>query len=146
MRLVRVTHDRCGEYDGTEYFLAPESMTEDEVQVQVSAVVIEMVEDAKELKDPPEGAPRHYFSPDWDGADPAKTVQEVRADFERAKAEYLKWYDDQKGHRRSFSDRMRDRGFTALWDEGADVIKADALWGHNHGLELNYQHMELPEL
>jgi len=149
MRLVKVEHSRCDEYDGTEYFMAPNGWSEEAVAIQINQVMKELIAHAKVLKDGVPEVPNPPWHPEFTKY-PDKTVQEVLDAHEEAKAAYNKWYAENKKLCASFEARMREVGFTGLWEleEGDDVQgfqEYHAYWGHNHGLDLNYKHLELPE-
>lgn len=133
-RLVSVDHIRCGEWEGTEHFLSPHDWSAEQIQSAVDEIGRDMVEDAKRMKSGGEvGAPPVW--PDYK-AHPDKMVRDVeRAHAERTEA-YRAW-KEKNGHLgRSFSKRMTEKGFLTI-HEGVQV-KAEAHWGHNHGLDLNY--------
>lgn len=139
MRLVKIEHSRCNEYDGTEYVLAPDHWNEKYLHETIHGVVRDMIEDAKRVKNPPFGAPGWH--PPFDDH-PDKTVAEVKALHETAKHTYSEWKKGNEHLSRSFKDRLVERGFTRLESDEADSIKVKTYWAHNHGLELNYEHFD----
>lgn len=141
MKLVRVTHDRCDEYDGREFFLAPEDWSEDFIADLVAKVRKEMIADAELLKNGPEDIPRPATWAPF-SAYPDKLVSEVLADWEADKEAYKNWSDRQKHLKRSFADRMKEEGFVSLWADEAGIFDVTCHWGHSHDLTLNYQHSE----
>jgi hypothetical protein len=140
-RLVRVQHDRCGEYDGTEYVLAPIDWDAERVRAEIRVVVEETIADAKAIKEAPLNPPHH---PPY-AEHPDKTVAAVQALHAAQRAAFSEWNKKNLHLSRSFVERMRERGFVALWDDEAETgaYTAGAYWGHNHGLKLNYQHSEV---
>lgn len=136
-RLVRVEHSRCGEYDGTEYVLAPIEWDGEKIDGEVSAVVKEMIADAKLVKDAPLTPPHHPPYADH----PDKTVAEIQAAHEERKIAYKQWLEENRHLTRSFQERLREHGFVRLWDDEPATGRHDAstYWGHSHGLKLNYE-------
>lgn len=134
VHLIRVEHERCSEWEGYEYFVAPDKLSKDQVAMIVDDIVREQIEDAKAVQLAPE-APK-TFQVDF-RAHPDKLVREVIAEHETAKAAHERWKHDHPELLRSFADRMRDRGLLPI----TDINKDDSVianWGHNHGLDLKY--------
>lgn len=141
VRLVRVSHARCGEYDGTEYLLAPTAWSNDKIADLIRQIRQEMIEDAKQvsqspLKPSPYG-PSYKDHPD-------KTVAEVQRMHDSQKAAYDLWVKENGNLGRSFQERAKEIGFFSLSDRDSDldIFPVDINWDHNHGLSLNYQHLE----
>lgn len=139
MKLVKITHDRCAEYDGTEYVLAPEDWDAAKIKETVDKVCNQIIIDAKLIKNPPTGAPS--FHPEYKEY-PDKTVREVEELHAQEKAKYDAWKKENSKLTRSFVDRLRDAGFVGLWEDSSGALKVTAHWGHNHGLDLGYKRSE----
>lgn len=139
-RLVRITHDRCSEYDGTEYVLAPGHWSEERVDEIIHFVREEMIRDAKIVKESPL-APR--YQPPY-AEHPGLTVAEVQKLHEEQKVAFKQWKEENDHLTRSLQARLAERGFIQLHEAGEKegTIKASIYWGHNHGLHLNYAHAE----
>jgi hypothetical protein len=135
VRLVRISHNRCGEHDSTEYLFSPEGWTEEQVNQAVDEVAIDVIEDAKALKQPPGGVRYPPVQPNYRDF-PDKTVAEIQRIHEEDRKRYNEWAAENKQLSRSFSERLVERGFTTIY-EGSD-LKVDVEWGHNHGLSLPY--------
>lgn len=136
MQLVKIEHNRCGEYDGTEYILAPDEWKQDRIAETIRSVVKELIHDAKLVKESPLNP---GFHPVFVG-NPDKTVREIQTDFENRRQKYQNWVEENKHLTRSFEERLREKGFVSLWEKSADVLKISTYWDHNHGLDLNYVH------
>jgi hypothetical protein len=140
MKLVRIEHSRCNEYDGTEYMLAPDDWNEYTLEELIEETVNELIADAKAVKDPPFGEPRP-FQPDYD-KHPDLKVSQVQALHATQKEEYKVWREENNHLERSFEERLTEKGFIPIWHQDADTIKVKTYWGHNHGLTLNYKHFK----
>lgn len=134
--VIRVEHVQCGEYSGSDYLFAPEGKGEDWIRKQVHEVVDEMIADARKLR---ELAPEPTYHPEY-AKFPDKTVREVREAHEVAREQWRQSKQEHGTLSRSFTIRMRERGFKLVGDMPA--MEVQAYWGHNHGLELNYTKSE----
>lgn len=131
-RVVRFDHFRCGDYDSTEYLIAPAGMIDEEVTLLARLIKAEVVADAEQVK-AERTAPG--FHPDYK-AHPDLTVREVQERHAAEQADYKAWKESQKHLTRSFAERLVERGLTSLYDGSGEGI--DLHWGHHHGLDLNY--------
>jgi hypothetical protein len=85
-QLVRIRNYRCGDYDGCTYVLAPTLWNEDEIQRRVNLAedaYIDQIKAARELEKTE--APPYVYQPAY-AKYPDKTVKEVQAIHEEAKA------------------------------------------------------------
>jgi hypothetical protein len=141
-RLVRIQHDRCNDYDGTEYVLAPADWDDDKIRTEIRAACGQMIKDAQQVSESPLKPP---WTPPYD-AHPDKTVAEVKGLHAEQQATYKAWQEENGQLTRSLQERLRERGFFALWDDEQDektgVVHVEQYWGHQHGLTLNYEHMK----
>lgn len=136
MKLVKITHERCDEYDGIEYVLAPDGWWHDKVRDLVNNVIKEMLDDARQIKESP---CKPSFNPVYQDY-PDMTVREVQTLHAAQTEQYNAWLEKNKLLTRSFEERLCDKGFISLSDKNADLVSVKAYWGHNHGLDLNYVH------
>lgn len=132
-KIVHVVHYRCGEWDGTETFYAPDSFTEEEIEQKVRKVSDEMITDAKLVKESP--ARVEYL--DWNKQDQDKTIRQIKSEFEEKKKNYDNWKKENSHLTRSFACRMIEVGFHTN-DIDKVPVEIDNYWGHHHGLTLNY--------
>jgi hypothetical protein len=73
-------------------------------------------------------------------------VRQVEEEHQAQRERYKQWKEENKRLTRSFAERLRERGFTGLWESSNDAVVVTAFWGHNHGLELNYEHVTYPDV
>jgi hypothetical protein len=133
-RVVRFVHDRCNEYDSTEYLFAPDGWSDEEIDEAVRAVRDEMISDAQAISSSPLKPPWHAPYKEH----PDKTVAEVDALHAKQHKAYDVWKKENERLTRSFSDRLRERGFLGLWEDESPAYESCVFWGHHHGLDLNY--------
>jgi hypothetical protein len=136
MRLVRVTHYRCSDYDCNTFALAPDEWDEVRIKREVGLAQDAYLEQFAKAMENDQGPPRVGHVPPYD-KHPDRTVAEVRAEHEAAKAEWEAWEAELRRQRRSFEAFLEDRGFTSLWNEDASVL-VECDWGHRHGQRLAY--------
>jgi len=141
MKVVRINHDRCNEWDVTTYALAPDEWSNGEVMSRVGKAQDEyqqtVNELAKVMKETPPGMQRPFSSPQYKNY-PDKTVREVD-ELHAEQVERYKAYEAEKrkGYR-SFSSYLEDQGFTRL-DNYEDAVVVEVYWGHQHGTKLDYR-------
>lgn len=139
MQLVRITHYRCGDYDCVTFVQAPADWDEDRINAEIGrAQTAYLAEFDKARVSLVEAGPSNPgYQPNFK-AHPEKTVAEVQAEHETAKAIYDAWQADQYKTTRAFEDFLSDRGFARLWSEDVGTAEAECDWGHRHGHRLNY--------
>lgn len=136
MKLVRISHTRCREWDGTEYVLAPEEWADDFIDRQIEEAKEELLDEARAVSTSPlkpSHAPPYTEHPD-------ETVREVQEAHAEQVAVYKGWREKNARLGRSLHDRLIERGFHALGTDEAGILEVRLDWGHNHGLTLNYRH------
>jgi hypothetical protein len=137
VRIVRIRHERCQEWDGNEYMLAPDEWGPDQIRQAVRDARDELIADAKTIETYPAKPP--FSTPFSQHLD--KTVQEVLDMHEAQKLAYKVWLQENRYLSRSFETRLCERGFQSLEEgEDPDAVDVNLDWGHNHGLALNYRH------
>lgn len=138
MQLIRVTHRRCGDFDGNTFVLAPDEWSRTQAREAIykaQAAYLDAIETAAKGNVPP-NAWRPYGKPEYE-KHPDKTVTEVKADWDALAAEYKAWEEKQRKTRKHFENYLKDEGFTLLWDEDA-AHQFEVDWGHRHGQGLAY--------
>jgi len=137
MRLVRILHDRCNEWDGTEHVLAPDDWDMDKVYDLVDEAVKECIVAAKEeIKE----LPHVPYRPDYSQF-PDKTVREINAEH-AVKVEAAKKAKTERDElTKTFRQRLLNKGFKSL-DADPDSVEVTAYWGHGHGLNFRYNNSE----
>jgi hypothetical protein len=134
-RLARVKHIRCQEIDGTTYFLVDADVTKSELNSWANSAVNAFLDAERAAKAVGNG--RFSFAPEYHRY-PEKTVAEVTAEHESARA---KWELDEtirKESRKTFSQRVCELSQGRVkphWADDDDVMEISVSWGHNHGLD-----------
>ena len=136
MKLVKCSHYRCGEIDGTTYLMAPDGTTEEEFEkdAQESAdwqiAAIQRWRGSHEKpKQPSYPYPTLHDFPD------SMTIAEARAIHEEGKKQWEEYRRLEQETTKPFAEYMRTRGYLPLWEyEGEDMLTATVSWGHPHGL------------
>lgn len=146
MKLVRITHYRCGDYDCVSFALAPADWAEDEVETRIDRAVTKYLEavDAATAGVEKVAYP-HPPQITAKGLDPSLTIGDALADFQARKTAYDEAEKARQYTGRSFEQFLSDEGFVSLWSDDARAITAEARWGHRHGQRLQYGNDHLLE-
>jgi hypothetical protein len=144
MKLVAVTHYRCGEYDGMTYLLAPDDITEDKFDDDVETAMknhLKAIDDFKSSEPAPSGLYRDRIVDFPDDM----TISEAKKKIEEIKKKQKEYEDKKRKAVRSFGAYMEDLGYEILsWSsmEDRSFFTGTVWWGHRHGDPLNYECME----
>lgn len=152
MKLVKITHLRCGEFRAATYVMAPNEWSEDEIDDKVFAAQEEYLADLSrryQQKEEEHKSGKVVYMPSPPNliqikdAQGDKTIAEVWAEYEEKRAEYDAWSkEDRKGNNR-FDHYLKKQGFSFLWECEGTEVEAD--WGHRHGSRLDYTDTVLDE-
>ena len=141
MRLARIDHIRCDEPSGTTFVWVEDSITDEEFQDTVDRVAKEYlvrVKEFMELKKPKSVS----FQPNWDKLRD-KNVGEVLDEHKAKKEKYSAWEKEQRKARVTFAGLLtKEEGILSFWDMEPG-ISAEAYWGHNHGLHIEFGETKL---
>lgn len=141
MRLARVDHIRCGEPSGTTLVWVEDTITDEQFQETVDRVAkayLATVKEFMELKKPKQVS----HQPNWEKLRD-RTVGEVLDEHKQAKEKYSAWEKEQSSARVTFAQMLqKEEGILSFWDVEPG-ISAEAYWGHNHGLHLQYGETKL---
>ena len=141
MKLARIEHTRCQEWDGNTHVLIPDDWDGDKFRGVVNKCVTKMIEAAKKAKDTSETSPSRWTP--WGVSIPYKefpdkTVKEVNAWWADQKRIHEEWLAEIEPIKVKFSDLLKEEGIKQLW-EAEEILTADAYWGHHHGISLEYK-------
>jgi hypothetical protein len=133
MKLVAIEHDRCNELDKTEFYLAPDEMTEEQLGEAVDSAVKQYLVQLDELEKLKPDMPYRELKNLPDTMTIAEGKQLLA---EEEKVRQALWAEKQRltGH---FNDQLLKFGIAPLW-QGKDIPTATAYWGHQHGKNLKY--------
>lgn len=132
MKLAKVVHDRCNEYDNTTYLLVPDDLAEEEFDSACRRASTAYIRDAAAYKyHPTISDPGYSFSAvgypdDW-------TIGQAKLDWQEKKAKYEEWKEKRQSARRSFTVYLQAQipGSADISDCEFETI---LIWGHQHGM------------
>lgn len=139
MKLARIEHDRCNEFDCHTFVWIPDVMERDEFNKIVKLAQEEYLKAESEFKRMTRPLDPGY-SPQYDKY-PNKTVAEVKTAFDEARiiyTEYEKKLSDARLHFCSHLIKASGDRIKSFWD-GDFLITSHIDWGHRHGENLNYK-------
>lgn len=137
MQLVKIDHERCGEYSAWTFVTAPDEWTSGVIRERVRAAQdAYLVEFEKASTGQPE-PPRPGYQPAY-AKSPDRLVRDVLAEFEAAKAIHDAWLASRYRTRTTFESFLLQQGFVSLSSEESGAVEVDVDWGHRHGQRLSY--------
>lgn len=144
MRLIRVSHIRCGEAQAWTYAWAPGDWSGEDIQKAVDAAQANYLEAlAATSKSTPPNDYGRYGKPPYEKY-PSKTVAEIDAEWEAKKPEWEAWAEEQHRTRMRFMDFLKEQGFESIWSNRVPDFEVD--WGHRHGQPIDYSETETDTL
>lgn len=143
MKLAKITHERCDEYDGYTYVVVPDEMTQEEFDNAVYSAqkeYIEFVTEYDKVKKILNESSFAYNNPLMRFYDkyPDKTVAEVKEIYAAKSAEHAEASKLKAQSYREFGTYLKDFGITPLVEYEAEINK-DLDWGHRHGSSINHE-------
>jgi hypothetical protein len=140
MKLVRINHIRCDEYDAITYMMAPDEWSKEDIHSAIDRAqskYLDALKRANVTKPIPPNDYKEYTGPPY-GNFPDLTVKEVQEEWDRKKEEYMKWKNSRIGIKKSVTNFLQDEGFTHLYDDKS-AVEATMDWGHRHGSRIEYE-------
>lgn len=145
MKLVRVTHIRCGDYDCATFILAPDKWTEDEINKRVHVAQTKYQDEVRRIKaedeeEKPIARSDFWYAPNFEKLAeryPNKTITEVREIIKEDKRAHEEWQKNQKYRKLRFANFLEEEGFSSIFDDDM-CIETTLDWGHQHGTQLDY--------
>lgn len=139
MKLIRVYHSRCGEYDGSTYFLVPSDYKRPHIEAILQNACNNYIEAVVHARSDPPNDFTRWSEPNY-GANLDKTVREVREEWEEKKRIWEEWAN--KGYNlenKNFADFVKDLDKNIITLPQADDIEEYEInWGHHHSLFFDY--------
>ena len=144
MKLARLQHYRCGSYDSSTLVWVPDSMTENELD----ALVHTAIQDSLDAENSVAGLVAPKQTGYWDfinKADGAKTISQVKAEWQAEQDEYKAWAAKRDAARKSFAQWLKEcsGGKIELFYDVECPLEVDVNWGHNHGKRVDYGATEI---
>lgn len=137
MKLVRIEHIRCGEYDGYTYMLASDDITEEKLNDDVFKAMSNYLDAKAEFKKLNKRPERYNFN--LDNIPDNMTITEAKEATKQRDKEIKEWDEAERKCTRSFGCWMRDLGYRFLSDASDDeILESSANWGHRHGEHIEY--------
>ena len=136
MKIVAIEHERCNEYDKTEYYAAPDSMSEDEIQEAVRAAQTAYLADLEKVTVEVPLPDRVSFQ--VADHDDNATIGEIKARL-KAYDEAVMARNKAIQARTSFTEELKKVGIVEFWTlKHPDLTKCFLSWGHFHTKKFEY--------
>lgn len=132
MKLAKISHKRCDEYDATTYLLVPGELTQDELDSACDRAEDAYLKDAQAFRELAQETPDPGFfnadkyPPDW-------TIKRAKADWQKKKDAYDERQKIRASARRPFGSYLSAEipGSQDLWE---CEFESSVSWGHRHGM------------
>lgn len=135
MKLVRIIHYRCGEFDSSTYLLAPDDITEEQLEKDANTAFQNHINAIEEYKNSGNEPLYRQKLEDFPGH---VTIAEAQSIIEKAKEQAIDFEKKKRKAFRSFGDFMVELGYILLGFEDEGIIPETYInWGHRHGDPLN---------
>lgn len=138
MKIIKIVHYRCSEWQAASYLIPPKDRTDTEIESDIRQVVEQYIQRQKEYNK------QKPVNPNWspvklEAYDKDMTIGELIELRKKQLDEYQEWSKKKEEAEISFVDHMRKLGYRALWEVEEDEIELYyAEWGHNHGITIKY--------
>lgn len=136
MKILKLEHDRCNEFDCVKYYIAP-NLSDEELEAlieQAQIAYLKAYDDFKKAEPGPVFVSRNIADYPSD-----MTISEIKLkvqEYELSRAEYEKL---KKTETRTFDDYLHKFNIFPLWKyEGKEMFVTSVYWGHRHGDSLEY--------
>lgn len=140
MKIIKIIHYRCSEYDESNYYTVNRELTEDELNVIIQNAQTTYLDALAEFDRIQTKAGVHYPSKDIDSFPDSLTIKEAKVLVEKKKQE-ARLYDEKRSQvAGSFTRYLKEQGIFPVWehDFGKDGAQFHVDWGHRHGQKLDY--------
>ena len=142
MKLARIEHERCSEYDCTTYAWVPDDWTEEQFEDAVGRAEKAYLAAYAKWRQDKENEPENLW-PSWGdqekfyAAHPGLTVACVAKLWDEALAKRSAWEKEYDKGKKRFSNFLVAEGAISFYDYEPDLT-AHIYWGHRHGDSLDY--------
>jgi hypothetical protein len=139
VRLVRISHLRCSDYDRSSWMIAPKDWDDEKIEDEIYAAqdaYLKQYQVAK-LNNEFAGPPYPGYVPKYADCPPDMTIAEVQADHLAKMNAYNDWKKKDDQTKRTFESFLTDQGFETIWHTD-EVLAVECDWGHRHGMSLEY--------
>jgi hypothetical protein len=145
MKLIKICHYRCSEYDGFDYFVAPDDITEEQVEKDIERTK-ELMKKEKEDFIAMEGKRPNLLYLNQ-GAMPNEdfpenmTIKEAKEKIRENAKKLDEWSKKEDAAKTSFASHFLElkTGYRSLHElDPTEIIEMTADWGHNHGEIIKY--------
>jgi hypothetical protein len=135
MKVIYIEHDRCNEYDKHAFYLAPDTMSADDIDGAIQRAqdaYLKAFHEAPQLPEPPYRG-NNILDTDQDST----TIGEIRAQY-KASTDIR---DQNRKNKQlvavSFEHHLAQQGIIIL-DRDTAEERHGVYWGHKHGANLIY--------
>jgi hypothetical protein len=150
-KLAKIEHYRCGQPAGkwglTTYVWVPEGWDTDTLQQYVDMAVTSYLETEREFKKSAPVQPPGYGATIMPSTPDNKTVAELKAEYEAAASTYKLYQALVEKSRKPFAWHLKEVSggvIRQFWEKEPD-FKAEADWGHNHGVTIEHSDTKLQD-
>lgn len=148
MKLCKISHYKCDEFDGHTFLLGPDNITEEQLSKDAEEAVNYHLNKLREFNNQPD-KPAYPRYPDLDKVDPNTTCGELVEQYKKDQVNYKNWETLRRESSGSFMTVMSSKGYKRLSNyEGEQeitgkILVTTAYWGHNHDLPVNKEDDDL---
>jgi hypothetical protein len=142
MKIIKINHERCNEYEKSTYLVDLFDLTEEQINKDIEDSQTEFLKakyDNSNLGEPPEhlyinSDNLNYFPIDM-------TIGQLKEKIETRNQEFDEYYKKNRALERPFSFYMQKRGYKTLSElgESSTIFIKILNWDHRHGMVLDYE-------
>lgn len=143
MKLVSITHERCGEFDKNEYYIAPDHLSKDDIDRivdEAQTAYLKAKEEAAKIPRPVDADISYIMQIAAD----TMTVGQLKAMHNEYSVKYQEWQALERLQAGCFNDYLAKHNIVPVYtyvyeaDDDPNVITCNISWGHRHNLNLEY--------
>lgn len=136
MRILKLNHERCGEWDDATYLFVPSNKSLEEVYEDVNWARKQVIENGHmSLGSRPTPLSNYLEAFKEDSISIAEAKRQVKK-----RAQEINDFDEAQWKKnRSFTSYMQERGYKTIHEmDENELIVTDVDWGHSHGVTITY--------
>lgn len=141
MKIARVHHIRCSEYDGCTLLWVPDDWDQIKLEEAVTTAKKRYLEwyEEHDINDKPPNDYQPHRQPDFKSYPQSMSIGDILASHAKKKAEWEAWNDEHRKHDRSFEEWLHElySEVNSFWKYDPE-LQTDVSWGHRHGTKLRY--------
>lgn len=140
MKIAKINHDRCQEWDGCSYVWVSDDMTKGILSDLILAAVKSLLKAEDDLQKSPQKPMFPGYTPNYD-LYPDNTVSEAKVIHEALAKKYQAWKLLETESRKSFVEHLisiSGGSIKDFYDLPDNTLRGEASWGHRHGTVILY--------